>query len=269
MKNLFTALRVLLGALALTTLAVTAAAQGTAAPSSLDRIVSARKIVIGVQNDVPPYSQIGKDNQVEGLDIDVARALAKDLGVQVELVVVTGANRIATLLSNRADLVIATVGINPQRAASVAMSIPYTAFPQVLIAPAATAIKSFADTRGKVIGLTRGTMQDEIISRNAVGADIRRYEDDATTIQALMTRQIDATAFGASVAKDLAAKNPALKLEPKFDAFYVYASIAGRRADDDLMRWVNTWIFYNKQSGFLNAAHRKWLGIDVPALPTF
>lgn len=260
---------VALAAAAILVVAGTVTAHAQPVQSALDRIISAKKIVIGVQNDVPPYSQIGKDNQVEGLDIDVARQLAKDLGVQLELVVVTGANRIPTLLSNRADLVIATVGINPQRAATIAMSIPYTAYPAVIIAPASIKLGSYNDAKDKVIGLTRGTMQDEIVSRNAEGADIRRYEDDATTIQALVTGQIDATAFGASVARDLITKNPSLKLETKFDAFYVHASIAARRGDADLMRWVDTWIFYNKNSGFLVQTHKKWLGIEMPTLPTF
>src|ERR1700738_3899416 len=93
-------------------LVLVAAAMVTVAPahaqSALDRILSAKKIVIAVQNDVPPYSLGNKDNQLDGFDIDVAKAIAKDLGVELELQVVTGANRIPALLSGRADMVIAT-----------------------------------------------------------------------------------------------------------------------------------------------------------------
>jgi polar amino acid transport system substrate-binding protein len=239
------------------------------AQSALDRILSAKKIVIAVQNDVPPYSLINKDNQLDGFDIDVAKAIAKDLGVELELQVVTGANRIPALVSGRADMVIATLGINPQRAAAVAMSIPYTAFPQVLISTKDKTIHNFDDLRGKVVGLTRGTMQEEVISRAATGATIRRFQDDATTIQALLSGQIDATAFGATVANDIAARNPSRGIEIKFNAFNVYASIGMRRGDTDLIRWVNTWIFYQKNSGLLADLHKKWLHIDMPDLPAF
>lgn len=254
--------------LALTIAAVAAVSTilPASAQSALDRILSANKIVIGVQNDVPPYSQIGANNEVEGMDIEVAKAIARDLGVELELVVVTGANRIPTLVSNRADMVIATVGINPQRAAAVALSNPYTSFPMTVIAAAATDISSYEDTAGKVIGLTRGTMQDDIISRNATEADIRRYDDDATVIQALATGQIDATAFGASVAADLAERFPDKQFEIKFDAYSTYAAIALRQSDYDLLNWVNTWIFFNTKNGYLAQLHKDWLGIDLPPL---
>ncbi|NRA87167.1 MAG: transporter substrate-binding domain-containing protein [Rhizobiales bacterium] len=245
-------------------------ANAASAANSLDRILSAGKITIGVQNDVPPYSQIGGDNNVEGLDIDIAKAIAKDLGVDIELKIITGANRIPTLETNQADLVIATVGINPTRAATVGMSIPYTAFPMVLIASKGQNIKSYADTAGKVIGLTRGTLQDEIVSRSLpAGAEIRRYEDDATTIQALVTGQIDATSFSTTVMKIINEKNPKLNLEAKFPAFFVYAAIISRHEDPRLRDWVNTWIFLNKKSGLLNQIHQKWLQIDLPELPVF
>lgn len=246
--------------------AVTLVAAPSYAQSALDRILSAKKITIAVQNDVPPYSRIGADNTVEGMDIDIAKAMAKDLGVELDMLVVTGANRVPTLMTNKADLVIATVGINPQRAAAVTLSNPYTSYPMVMIAPKNVEMKNFDDTAGKVIGVTRGTMQDDIVTRYATKADIRRYDDDATVIQALATNQIDATVFGTTVEKDLSARFPDLQLEQKFDAFSVYAGVAMRRADTDLAQWVNTWIFFNEKNGFLSELHNKWLGIDMPDL---
>lgn len=242
------------------------AATAAHAETALDRILSAKKITIAVQNDVPPYSRIGANNEVEGLDIDIAKAIAKDLGVELDMLVVTGANRVPALVTNKADLVVATVGINPQRAATVALSNPYTSYPMVMIAPKATAMTGFAETSSKVIGVTRGTMQDDVVTRFATGADVRRYDDDATVIQALATNQIDGTVFGTSVSADLAKRFPDLQLEDKFDAFSVYAGIAMRKTDPDLLQWVNTWIFFNEKNGFLNELHKKWLGIPLPPL---
>lgn len=253
-------------ALAVAVVSVVTGALPASAQSALDRILSAGKIVIGVQNDVPPYSQIGADNEVEGMDIEIARAIARDLEVDLELVIITGANRIPTLVSNMADMVIATVGITPQRASAVALSDPYTAFSMVLVGPSDVEMSSYDDTAGKVIGLTRGTMQDDIVSRNAPDADIRRYDDDATVVQALATRQIDATAFGNTVVASLMQKFPNLELERKFDAYSTFAAIAVRQSDADLLQWVNTWIFFNRHNGYLASLHKKWLGIDLPPL---
>lgn len=250
--------------LAAGTLAVPARAQ-----DALDRILRAHKITIAVQNDVPPYSLLNKDNQLDGFDIEVAKKIATDLGVEPVFMVVPGGSRIPALVSGRADMVIATLGLTPQRAAAVALSIPYTAFPQTIISENNQGFQNFADLKGKVIGLTRGTMQDDIVSRMAQGATIRRFPDDATTIQALLSGQIDATAFGSTVAMDLAARNPGKGVKANFTAFQVYASIGVRRQDTDLLHWINTWIFYHKQDGFLQQLHQTWLKIDMPNLPTF
>jgi polar amino acid transport system substrate-binding protein len=239
------------------------------AQDALDRILRAHKITIAVQNDVPPYSLLNKDNQLDGFDIEVAKQIAKDLGVEPVFMVVPGGSRIPALVSGRADIVVATLGLTPQRAAAVALSIPYTAFPQVIISQNNEGFHNFADLKDKVVGLTRGTMQDDIVSRMAQGATIRRFPDDATTIQALLSGQIDATTFGSSVAMDLAARNPAKGIKADFTAFQVYASMGVRRQDTDLLHWINTWIFYHKQDGFLQQLHQTWLKIDMPNLPTF
>jgi polar amino acid transport system substrate-binding protein len=163
-------------------------------------------------------------------------------------------------------MVIATVGITPQRAAAVALSNPYTSFPMSVIASNSVDLKNYDGTAGKTIGLTRGTMQDDVVSRNSPKANIQRYDDDATVIQALVTGQIDATAFGSSVAKDLATRFPDKKFEVKFDAYSTFAAIAVRPSDTDLLQWVNTWIFFNRHNGYLAQEHKKWLGIDMPPL---
>lgn len=264
MRNFLNAIKAIAAAGALA--ATVGAAQ---AQTAVDRILSAGRISIAVQNDVPPYSRIGADNEVEGLDISIARQIAADLGVELDLVVVTGANRIPTLLSGRADLAIATLSISPQRAATIDISIPYTAYPMVVIAPESRQLTGYGDTAGLVIGVTRGTMQDEVVTRNAPDARIQRYDDDATTIQALVTNQVDATVFGTAVAADLAARYPDRGFEIKFDAYFSYAGIGVRRTEPDLLQWVNTWVFFNRTNGFLDDLHRTFLNQDTPHLPSY
>jgi polar amino acid transport system substrate-binding protein len=246
------------------------AAVAPARADQLDDILKRKKVLIAVQTDVPPYSELGPDNKPAGYDIDVATKIAADLGVEPELVIVSGANRIPTLLAGKADLVIATLGITPQRAQVVALSSPYVSFDQYVIAPKDKAVKSIEDLKGVRVGVTRGTLQDDQVTRRAPkGTQIMRFEDDATTIQALLSGQIDATAFGKIVTDDLIKKNPSANLENKFELFAVAASIGVRRNEPDLLRWVNTWVFFHKQDGWLDETHKKWLGEALPSLPVF
>ena len=90
-----------------------------AAAQTVDDIIKRGKVIIGVNTTTPIFGILGRDGQPEGYDPDVARLLGKYLGVPVEFVPVTAANRISFLLSNRIDMIIALFGITPERAQQV------------------------------------------------------------------------------------------------------------------------------------------------------
>ena len=74
------------------------------------------EITVGMLVDFPPYGTMNTSNQPDGYDADVAKLLAKDLGVKLNLVPVTGPNRIPFLLTNKLDLLVASLAITPERA---------------------------------------------------------------------------------------------------------------------------------------------------------
>ena len=82
-----------------------------ASAQTVDDIIKKGKVVIGVNTTTPIFGLMGKDGQPEGYDPDVARLVGKYMGVPVEFVSVTGANRIPYLLSGQVDMVIALFGI--------------------------------------------------------------------------------------------------------------------------------------------------------------
>ena len=85
------------------------------------------EINIGLLVDFPPYGTLNSSNQPDGYDADVARLLAKDWGIKVNLIAVTGPNRIPFLLTNKVDVLIASLAITPERAKQVQFSQPYAA----------------------------------------------------------------------------------------------------------------------------------------------
>src|SRR5262249_58596531 len=129
----------------LSTLLGLAGAVVPAAAQTVDDIIKRGKVVIGVNTTTPIFGLIGKDGQPEGYDPDVARLAAKYMGVPVEFVSVTGANRIPYLLSGRVDIVIALFGITPERALQVSFSIPYASEAATLVAPASRNVKTIDD----------------------------------------------------------------------------------------------------------------------------
>ncbi len=96
-----------------------------------------------------------------------------------------------------------------------------------------------------------------------------RFDDDASALQALISGQADALGAANVVLAQLQKTHPELQIEPKITLRHQPNGIALRRGDTDLRQWVDTFIFYIKNNGELDAICRKWLGTPLPELPTF
>src|SRR5882724_11138274 len=169
-----------------------------ASAQTVDEIIKRGKVIVGVNTTTPIFGLVGSDGQPEGYDPDVARLVGKYLGVPVEFVSVTGANRLPFLLTNRVDMVIALFGITPERAQQIWFSIPYATEAAVLVAPASRAVKTVDDLGGLRVGVPRGAMQDLILTPQAAAKKINlmRFDDEATALQALVSGQIDVVGTG-------------------------------------------------------------------------
>jgi polar amino acid transport system substrate-binding protein len=255
---------------ALAAFALAAAAAAPAAAQGLDPIIKRGKILIAVDMGSPPYAMTNDKLQPEGSDVETAQLLAKELGVELEIVPTTGQGRIPVLLSGKADLTIATFSITAERAKSVAFSNPYGVIRSVVFGPKASNIKEPKDLIGKKIGVTRGTTQEpQLVASAPPGTEIVRFDDDATSIAALASGQVDALGTADNRGYVLNKRFPDKQFEIKYDLGLFYYSIGLRRNDPDLLHWVNTFLMINIQNGKLGAIYEKWLGQKLPPLPTF
>ena len=254
-------------ALALATGALLAAS-GVQAQTALDDIMKAKVLKVAVQTDSAPYGFVGTDLKPIGLDIDMANLIGKKLGVPVELVVVVSASRIPALQTKKADLVIATLGKNPDREKVIDFSSAYSPFFQAVFGPKNIPVKSFADLAGKSVGVTRGAMEDQELGKVAPsGIDTKRFEDNNATIAAFTAGQVQFVALGASVAGNMMTKNPQLSAEYKLLLKDSPNFIGIAKGEDKLKAKVNEIIAEAKKSGELEAMAKKWLGRGLGELP--
>lgn len=133
--------------------AALAGLSGTAMAQSAAEIQKKGQLTVGLLVDFPPYGTTNAQNQPDGYDADVARLLAKDLGVRLNLVPVTGPNRIPFLLTNKVDLLVASLAITPERARQVDFSAPYATATVILYGAKKLDIRSAADLKGRRIGV--------------------------------------------------------------------------------------------------------------------
>jgi polar amino acid transport system substrate-binding protein len=251
----------------LTAVAVLAAA-GVQAQTALDDVMKAKTIKIAVPTDFPPYGMVGIDLKPQGLDVDMANYIGQKMGVKVELVPVTSANRIPYLQTKKADLVISTLGKNPEREKVIDFTAAYSPFFQAVFGPKNITVKSFADLSGKTISVTRAALEDQELTKVApAGADIKRFEDNNTTVSAYTAGQVQLIATGASVAGNMMVKNPQLNTEYKLLLKDSPNFIGVAKGEDKLRLKVNEVIAAAKASGDIDKMAVKWLGRPAGELP--
>ena len=266
-RSTHTLRRALLLAFALPALSLLAldAAQ---AQTALDEIVKGKKITIAIPTDFPPYGFVGTDLKPQGLDIDVANLVAAKLGAAVELVPVTTANRIPYLQTKKAHLVISTLGKNPDREKVVDFTVAYSPFYIGIFGPKTIAVKSTADLAGKSISVTRGSVDDAELTKVAPpSAEVRRFEDNNSTVSAFMSGQVQLLATGASVAGNMMGRNPQMGTEFKLSLKDSPNFIGVAKGEDALRTKVNEILLEAKKAGELDKLSVKWLGRPTGELP--
>ncbi|MET3794555.1 transporter substrate-binding domain-containing protein [Aquamicrobium terrae] len=229
-----------------------------------DEIVKKGTLSVAIDITNPPYG--GLDNSMEpaGIDVDIAKLMAERLGVKLNIVQVTGPNRIPTLLNNRADVVIASFAPTAERALQVAFSEPYTNAQQVIVARKDRTVSKAEDTSGMKVAVVRGNAQDVAFTAVAPSdAEIMRFDDDAGTIQALYSGQADALVIGNVAAEAAIRQGPPDQFEVKLSIRDNPMAVGMRRDQWNLLQWINTFIFNMKFTGELRAIHEAH-GVPYP-----
>jgi polar amino acid transport system substrate-binding protein len=241
------------------------------APAKADKfedILKSGTVRIGVPLDVPPFGSVNAQRQAEGFDIDLANMVGKAMGVKVELVQLTGANRIPFLLTDKVDIVISVMGLTPERAKQIMFTAPYADTSLAVYGAKSQNVKS-ADQLGSVrVVAAKGTTQDLGLSEMNPRANIMRTEDDATAAQAYITGQADMIATNSLIIPDLMKRAPNKEFDLKFVIRRSSAHMGVRMGEHNLVRWLDSFIFFNTMNGELDRLHQKWLGIPMAPLPS-
>lgn len=254
-----------LGLTAACVLLATGAAQ---AQTALEDILKAKEIKIAIPTDFPPYGSVGTDLKPQGLDIDIAHYIAGKLGVKVELLPVSTANRIPYLQTRKADLVISTLGKNPEREKVIDFTAAYSPFFIAVFGPKTLAVKSPADMAGKSIAVTRGSVDDAELTKVAPPTtELRRFEDNNSTVSSFVAGQTQLVATSAQVAGAMMSKNPQMGTEYKFVLKDSPNFIGVAKGEDKLRLKINEIIAEAKKSGDLDKIAMKWLGRPTGELP--
>ena len=223
-------------------------------------------VKVGVLVDFPPFGITNESNQPDGYDADVAKALAKKMGVKIELVPVTGPNRIPYLQTGKIDMVIGSLSITPARSEQVLFSAPYCALEGVMYARKDLKITDYSDLGGSRIGVARASPQDTLVTKHApAGTKIQRFDQISAVYQSVLSQQVDGAVIGTLIAAELDKKMEG-RYETKFRLYVTYQGVALRLGSDELAAALNADIAELNAEGVLSRLYQKWIGSALPDL---
>lgn len=171
---------------------------GIAHADQLDRVKQRGKLIVGIKNDYVPFGYLDAKGQNVGFEIDLARAVAKNLlGSEsaIEFVPVSASNRIEFLNAGRIDLILATLGVNADRGKVIDFTENYYLMAGiVLLAPKDASYKSWDDIRGKKLCGSQGNLYNRTLSEK-MGAELVLFSNSAEIFSAFQGGRCDAIGF--------------------------------------------------------------------------
>jgi polar amino acid transport system substrate-binding protein len=244
---------------------ITALASTLSHGDALDDITRTKTLRVAVPQDFPPFGSVGTDLKPVGYDIDVAKLIARDLGVTLEIVPVSSANRIPYLHTKKVDLVISSLGKNAEREKVMDFSVAYAPFFNGVFGLSGQKVSKVEDLAGMTVGVTRGAIEDLELSKIApTTATIKRFEDNNTTISAYLSGQVSLVATGNVVAASISEKQPNKKLDVKFLIKNSPCHIGLNKSETRLLEQVNAIVAKARKDGRLNTIALKWLKAPLP-----
>ncbi|AKL13518.1 TPA: transporter substrate-binding domain-containing protein [Kluyvera intermedia] len=266
-----TSLKIIAGALALLAVAGCTPTEekqvaGAAPQSTLQTVLQRGTLRVGDCLSFAPFGFYDKDGKPDGYDVDLAKALAKEMGVKLEMVNTTSANRIPNLQTNKVDVVFCNFTRNLERAKEIGFTQPYVVASEAMLVRKESGIKSAHDMAGKTIATVKGSTNGDEVRSMGIEVKIQEYDSSQAAILAVKQGQADAMiednnflAYQAKLDPTLTVTNEAL-VPLEYNAFGV------KQGDQVWLNYLNEFLFEINASGENATLYQKWFG-DKPRYP--
>jgi polar amino acid transport system substrate-binding protein len=251
----------------LVTLFMVAALAAVTAKAALaaDTLADVKKkgvLVAGVKDSLPPFGYIDeKTRTIVGYDIDFVNAIAKKLGVKVELKPVTSASRMPQLQESHIDIIAATMTKNAERAKQIDFSHTYFFTGQKFITKKGT-VKGLKDLEGKKIGTAKGSTSEQNVKKAIPTATVLSFDDYPQAFLALQQGKVSAVTTDEAILAGILSKAPN---KSQFEIPSVQISdepygLGMRKGDTNFVNFVNKTILEMEKNGEAAKIFNKWFG---------
>lgn len=223
-------------------------------------------IRVAVFGDLPPYGWVNSNGKRVGYDVYLAHRMAKDLGVKIRFIQVNANNRVDTLNSNKADIVLANFTVTPERKEVVDFAKPYMKVSVGVVSPKSAPITKASQLKGKKLIVTKGTTAENYFAQQK---DVNLLKFDSKTQQFNAFKN----GRGAALADDNSYLYAWVKNNPKYIVGIKtigpkqYVSPAVKKGNKSLLNWTNKEITKLNEEGFFTKDYNKelapYFGSDI------
>ena len=229
----------------------------------LDRVKQRGKLIVGIRNDYAPFGYIDSNGQNVGLEVDIAKAVAKSVvgsETAIEFVPVVASNRIEFLNAGRVDVIFATLGVTADRGKVIDFTEKYYSMAgMVLLTPKDATYKTWDDLRGKKVCGSQGNLYNRMLSEK-FGAELFLFNGTAEIYSAFQSGRCDAIAYdGPNLNMKVTEPGWKEKYKIALQAFE-YIPIAGgvRKNEPAFLKAVDTGILRAEASGLVTTGEVKY-----------
>lgn len=247
-----------------------AASSAPAKSKSSVATVSPGKLVMSTNASFAPYESVAddgkgyKDTGYEGIDVEIASAVAQKLGLKLEIDDMDFSAAVNAPSQGKADFCMAGLTVTDERKKNLDFSDPYANGVQVVIVPKNSGITKIADlAKDKMIGTQEGTTGyiycSASVKDGGYGEDhVIAYDNGSTAVQALVKKKVDAVVIDQAPAKEYVKANPGLSILPAAFADEDYA-IAVKKGNTALLKKVNAALKSLTDDGTLKSIVSKYI----------
>lgn len=243
------------------------------AGDTLDRVVKMGVLTVGTSADQPPLTALNRQGNFMGLDIDLAKALANAMRVELKFEQMPFGELLDALEAGKVDMVLSGVSITPERAQKAAFIGPYMLSGKSIVATR-EAIKQFASgelsgTGVKLVAL-KGSTSASFVREAAPNAELVEVEDTSTAVQMVIDGSVSGMVADEPTCVLAVLRNPDAGLVTLEKALTVEPMGIAVNADDaEFRNLVGNYIKAYEGTGLLTALRKKWLEDSgwIAALP--
>ena len=236
-------------------------ASSAASSEAASTSAAAGKLTMATNATFPPYEMTTDSGDIEGIDVDTAKAIAEKLGLELQIDDMDFDAALLSVQQGKADIAMAGITVTDERKAVMAFSDSYATGIQSIIVPEDSGIASPDDLAGKKIGTQRGTTGYIYCTDDFGDENVVAYDNGLTAVQALNNGQVDAVVIDNAPAKEYVAANPGLKVLETSYAEEDYA-IGMNKDNTALVEAVNAALEELKADGTLQSIVDKYITAD-------